>query len=283
MHEVPGIVKNSYRPLLNQAIEFAPEAIYVEWVQPTDSLSWDYLQDGWSAFLANFYAFSDSLQQHSSYDEVQVDRLLNDRFGEWTKEEWSTILHAFIYQRDVANYNYYRYIATHGTAGSRQPQRTEYSDLAAPLALAMGIKYLRSMDDQRTNREYHQYVAVCLRDGEENGDDRILRKLYRQDLLGSLLPGLWGRYGIYSNKDKVVARYHEINSYRYVTEETEGCILARRYWDERNRRIAYNLGRQIQEGGEARSVAIIGAGHIVGLEEELQRQFPSIRIIRIND
>lgn len=39
MHTVPKIVKNSYKPLLDHAAEYKPEAIYVEYIHPNDTLS----------------------------------------------------------------------------------------------------------------------------------------------------------------------------------------------------------------------------------------------------
>ena len=39
MHTVPNIVKNAYRPLLKYAIDYAPEAIYVEYIQARDTIS----------------------------------------------------------------------------------------------------------------------------------------------------------------------------------------------------------------------------------------------------
>lgn len=41
MHTVPKIVKNSYKPLLDYTIEYKPEAIYVEYIHPDDTLSMD--------------------------------------------------------------------------------------------------------------------------------------------------------------------------------------------------------------------------------------------------
>ncbi len=39
MHEVPTIVKHSYKPLLKYAKKYKPEAIFVEDIRPDDTLS----------------------------------------------------------------------------------------------------------------------------------------------------------------------------------------------------------------------------------------------------
>ena len=42
MHEVPKLVKNSYKPLLKYALKYKPDAIYVECVRSNDSISLSY-------------------------------------------------------------------------------------------------------------------------------------------------------------------------------------------------------------------------------------------------
>ena len=62
MHTVPAIVKNSYQPLLNFAIKYEPEAIYVEDIHPDDTLSI-------KLYTPKFLEKSDSLNHEYQIDE----------------------------------------------------------------------------------------------------------------------------------------------------------------------------------------------------------------------
>ena len=55
MHTVPKIVQHSYKPMLKRALKYKPEAIYVESPKGNDSISWEYLKDGWSENYKAFY------------------------------------------------------------------------------------------------------------------------------------------------------------------------------------------------------------------------------------
>ena len=58
MHQVPKILKNSYKPLYKKSLAYKPDAIFVETAMPDDSLSWQYLKNGYSKSLQEFYKYS---------------------------------------------------------------------------------------------------------------------------------------------------------------------------------------------------------------------------------
>lgn len=62
MHTVPSIVKNSYKPLLKYVVKYEPEAIFVEYIHPDDTLSIN-------AYTPTFLEKSDSLNQNYQFDE----------------------------------------------------------------------------------------------------------------------------------------------------------------------------------------------------------------------
>ena len=282
MHKVPKIVKNSYKPLLRRAIKYKPKAIYVESPRANDTISWEYLKNGWSKNYKKFYRVSDSLKSNFQYSKPKLNQLLEKRLESLTDNELEYIINSFGYLRDNANYEFYSYIKKYGVKGSTKPTRHEDGDLTAKLALELGIKRLKSMDDQQTNKEYHTAWRKCVNDGRQNGDNEINKKLNKKDYNSAIIPALFRGLGMHVNKRKSLERIHKINSYSYVKNETKNCSLARRFWNERNKRIAKNIGEQILNNSEKKNVVIIGAGHIVGIEKELKENYPEIKVKLIN-
>ena len=104
MHTVPKIVKNSYKPLLKRALKYTPEAIYVESPRANDTISWEYLKDGWSKNYKKFYFLADSLQQHFNFSSKQLNFLLKKDFSKLANQDLDVIINSFGYSRDYANY-----------------------------------------------------------------------------------------------------------------------------------------------------------------------------------
>lgn len=98
MHTVPNIVKNAYRPLLKYAIDYAPEAIYVEYIQTRDTIS---LKNHTPQFLHQ----SDSIQRECSIDEVSFRLLRKKKLTELNNEEYHLLAISYLAQRDKANYS----------------------------------------------------------------------------------------------------------------------------------------------------------------------------------
>lgn len=278
MHTVPKIVKNSYKPLLKQALQYQPEAIFVERPVPNDSISWAYLQDGWSRGYKTFFHLSDSLKAHFDFDSLRLTELLAKDFEKMTQDDLVRILHSFGYLRDYANYDFYRRLKAHGVKGPRKPTRNENGDLTAPLAIAMHIKRLQSMDDQQTNAEYHQAWKQCVKEGRENGNNDILRSLNKKDYRKSVLPAIFRRLGPHTNKSASLNRLHRMSSFTYVEMETEGCTLGDEYWRQRNHRMARHIGKQVMAGSAKRNIVIVGAAHVVGLTQEISLLYPEIKL-----
>ena len=278
MHSVPGIVKNSYRPLLKRALAYQPQAIYVEYLMPDDYASWNQIKDSGSKSSREFYKLSDSLRTTFFFEQPEFDRLVKKGITGLSSSELDRIITLFTYQRDYANYSYYTYVKQYGVKGSKKSLGNESPDLSFKLALQLGINKLYSIDDQQTTKQYLQSWNDCTKFGQSNGDTDILKKLDKKDTRGNILPGLIGRLGIYTNTPKSLNRKHSINATSYVVHKNDACDNCAEYWNERNSRIAKNLIQQLNQSSYTKAVVIIGAGHVVGLKEEIKKQAPNLRV-----
>lgn len=271
MHEVPKIVKHSYHPLLKRAKAYQPEAIYVESPPAWDTLS---LKNSRSKFLA----LADSLKRCPAPDAQRLAAVQCKALGEMTTEDFQLLQLHYYQQLDAANAEYYGYLAAYGTAGSPTPTREEDGDLTARLAIYLGLKEVRSMDNQWYREAYHKAWAACSRADRQDGEIKNLKKIMRSFILPETWSGLSGRLGLYTNSQKTTQKYHILNSFQYRDTTCEPCTEGKNYWDARNLEMARNIGNQIRENTQQRSVVIVGAGHIVGLHEALQANYPDIEV-----
>lgn len=271
MHEVPKIIKNSYKPLLKKAIAYDPQAIFVERPQAEDSRS---LEGVYTKFLSQ----ADSFSTHHPVDEAQIQLTLAKPLSSMTESDFSSLKHYFVIRRDYANAEFYAYLAKHGLGGSKKPTRNENGDLTAKLAIKQGIKQIKAMDNQWYRKEYHQAWQACAKASRKDGESQNLKKMYKKAWWEERWNGAIGRFGMYTNSAKTTQEYHLINSFRYRKTECEPCSEGAKYWDLRNLEMARNIGRQITEGREVRNVVVVGAGHVVGLKEALEAEYPDIEV-----
>lgn len=283
MHTVPNIVKNSYKPMLRRAKKYNPTAIYVESPRGNDTLSWDYLKEGWSKSYKAFYYLSDSIQKVFTPNFEKYNSILEKSFSNMTTEDFDFMITTFAYNRDNANHEFYSYIRKHGTEGSKKPTQHEDGDLTFKLALSQNTKLLISMDDQRTNKEYHDAWSKCSNEGRSNGNNTINSKLNKKAYNSAILPAIFRGLGKHTNTRKSLEQLHQSSSFTYVVVKTEGCTEGERYWNERNMRMAKNIGEQILTSDSERNIVIVGASHVIGLEKELQANYPELKIVLAGD
>jgi hypothetical protein len=278
MHTVPKIVKKSYQPMLRYAKKYNPEAIYVESPMANDDASWEYLKQGWSKVYQQFYRLSGSIQNSFDFDSEKFQQILKKSHAEMTQKELIYLKNSFLYKRDNGNYEYYSYILTYGINGSSKPTRHEDGDLTFKLALLQGHKLVFNMDDQRTNGHYHKAWNQCAKEGQANGNNAMNQKLYRKDYNSAILPAIFRGLGKHTNKRKSLDRLHLMSSFNYVVEDTPGCENGRKYWNERNARMADNIAHQVMNSEHEKSIVIVGAAHIAGLEKELKERYPNLHV-----
>lgn len=276
MHEVPKIAKNSYRPLLKIALKYKPDAVYVEYIRPEDSVSL-------SNYSRNFLKRSDSLKLKLKPDYQRFEKLLKENLTTFTPEDFKYMANCFLIKRDQANYSYYKYLSKYGIKGSPKPLRNENGDLTAKLAIARNMKYLFAMDDQRVNKEYAAAWRKCAQEGNTNGDNKINQKLNKKDDNSNIIPTIFGRLGKHTNQKKVLELAHQLNSFSYVLNQTSGCSLGKKYWDERNLNMARNIADQVIANTAAKNVVIVGSGHVIGLTAALQKNYPDLVVRLISD
>lgn len=271
MHEVPSIVSRSYKPLLKYARNYMPEAIYTEDIRPNDTLS---LKN----FTPKFLSIADSLSRTETIDEERFQELKKKRLSELGSDDYAFLTKTYLMKRDRANYSYYNYLKTYGIAGSKKALRNENGDLIIPLAIAMGITELIPVDDHQTEKEYQLAWSKSIKAIKETGDDAVLSKLFKRDRQERVWPSLWGKLGKYTNKPETLHRYYLVNSCRYVNHQNESTNAVRQLWDGRNHRIAENLAEKIKANPYQRNILIIGAGHVISVQEMLKQIYPELKV-----
>lgn len=271
MHSVPAIVKNSYKPLLRYAMKYKPEAVYVEFICPDDTVSLQF-------FTPRFLHISDSIRAVKSMDESRFAELRSLPLAELTEEDFGFLSEAYLIKRDRANHLYYNYLRKYGVRGADKAFGNENEDLSFKLATAMNIRELYCMDDQQTTDKYYKAWSQARKAGEKNGDNREGDRLIKRDYNRSILPALLGRLGKYTNSPASLYRKHLVNSFRYVKSSTPYSEEAAKYWDERNSRMAKNIASQVRDNSHLRSIVIVGAGHVVGLKEALEKCYPELKV-----
>lgn len=99
MHQVPGIVKHAYKPLLKRAKAYAPEAIYVERPDASDTLS---LSLAYTKFLHQ----ADSLRKVWQIDPEQLSQAQGKPLHAMDREDFKLLNRHYILQLDYANAAY---------------------------------------------------------------------------------------------------------------------------------------------------------------------------------
>lgn len=282
MHTVPKIVKKSYKPMLRFAKKYNPQVILMETPMPNDNKSWEYLKNGWSDNYKKFYYLSDSLSKIFNIDAKKFALLSQKKYEELTSDDIEYLLQSYAVKRDNGNYDLLKYLKKHGLKGAKKPTRHEDGDLTYKLALYNNIK-VTNVDDQQTNKEYHIAWNKCIKEGVKNGNNSINNALNKKDYNKAKLPAILRRLGKHTNKRETLHRLHNLSSFSYVKTKTPGCLDGNNYWNQRNARIAKNIGNQVLAMGKQKNILFIGASHIIGVEKELKERFPNLKVILVNE
>jgi hypothetical protein len=225
-----------------------------------------------------FLHLVDSLRNVWELDSHQLAQAECKALNNMQKADFSIMKQKYILEGDHANAQFYRYLEKYGLEGSPKPSQEEDGDLTAKLAIHLGLKELRSMDNQWHRPEYHRAWAACNKADRKDGEVKKLKKIYRSLIRTEITAGLFGRVGMYTNNPKIMTKYHIINSFRYRETDCEPCVEGRELWDARNLQMARNIGDQIRENSQTRNIVIVGAGHVIGLQEVLEREYPDITV-----
>ncbi|MDH7444100.1 DUF5694 domain-containing protein [Aquimarina sp. 2201CG14-23] len=272
MHNVPKIVKHSYRPLLKIAKSYKPDAIYVERQRPNDTLSLKNYESSWFIPYGDSIAtiFKNDVKRTLRLQDLSVHSMKSDDF-KYLKQYYATI-------RDKANWYYYAYLYKYGIKGSKKPVRNENGDLTAKLAITMNLNYIHAMDYQHETQQYTKLSKACIKQSQEDDQVRYLKKRNKRDYQSAILPALFGRLGFYTNKQKTIKNYEISNRFTFRKTDCTPCIEAAAVWDRRNAGMAKNIGEQVLQHNHQNSIVIVGAGHVLGIKKELEKQYPSITV-----
>ena len=272
MHTVPTIVKNCYKPLLNYAVKYGPEAIYVECIHPNDTLSIN-------VHTPKFSEKSVSLKEVYQIDENYFIKIKEKRLADLTENDFNYLSQAYLLKKDRANYLYYKYLSLYGFGGAKKPLRNEHDDLTFKLAAQMGITYLFPIDDHQSDKEYYKAWDNAIKESEKNGDIKILKNLIKKIKRGQVTASLQGKLGKYTNSSKVLNSYYLTNSFRFVNHSNAYYDLVEEYWEQRNQRMAQNIATYIMTNPYKKNVLIVGAGHVISLSNALKTICPSLKVI----
>lgn len=269
MHTVPSIVKHSYFPLLKKALKYQPEAILTEDIMPDDTLS---LHN----FTPNFVAMAEESIQNEVVDETKVKQLLSKSLTEVTHDDFVYLAKAFLQHKDRANYAYYNYLAEYGLKGSKKPLRNESDDVTHKLAIAMGISQLLPIDSHHSDKEYNESKYHAIVSGKDNGDLKLYNSLLKRNDRRQAFYGLTGRLGKFTNKASTLEYYYLTNSIRYVKHPNDKTQVAMDLWDDRNLKMAEHIVQQMNTTPASRFVLIVGAGHVISIQNALNALAPNI-------
>lgn len=278
MHTIPKIVKHNYKPLLKHALKYNPDKIFAEAPKANDNESWEYLKNGWSKNYKKFYYINDSLKKVYKFNKHKHQQLLEKDFDKLRKEDLKILIQNFIYSRDFANYDFYKYILKYGIQGAKKPTRHEDGDLTYKLALKLNIKKIKSMDYQAKNGLYHKAWKKCAKEGRNNGDNKINKKLNKKHYRRAIIPAVFRRLGYYNNSKFSAETLHRLSSFTYVKNKTKGCKKAEEYWRMRNEGITHNIAKEVINSSEKRNIVFIGGAHIYGLKEAFKKLYPNLKV-----
>ncbi len=276
MHGVPKIIKHSYKPLFKRAMKYQPDAIYIERIRPEDTLSQ-------KKAYQHYITYADSIKGTFEYEASRFETIRNKDLEHMSQDDFRYLAKSFLIKMDISNFKYYAYLLKHGLKGSKKPSREEDGDLSFKTAARLGLKYIHSMDDQSERDLYHQKWKECVEEGRKNGNNEIVNKLSKKDHRRSIIPAIFRRLGILNNKLNVMELFHRINSFRYVKTPCKPCEEGGVIWDNRNRKMAMNIGEQVMANQHQRNLVVVGAGHVVGMKAELEKLYPNIVVKIMED
>lgn len=277
MHQVPNIVKHSYKPLLRIGKRYKPDAIYVERQRADDSLSLVNYESKW------FLPKGDSLRETFKEDLQRVCKLQATSIKTMSKDDFAYLRDYYMVNRDKGNWSYYNYLAKYGLNGSRKPTQEENGDLTAKLAVHLDMNQVYAMDHQHETKLYAKLWTDCVNESKVDGQVERLVKHNKKTYNRAMIPAVFGRLGKHTNKVKTIKTYEVSNRFTFRETPCEPCDAAGAVWDRRNAGMAKNIGEQMLSFGHKRAVVVVGAGHVLGIRAELQKQFPDMTIKIIED
>ncbi|NRA91276.1 MAG: hypothetical protein HRU26_01090 [Psychroserpens sp.] len=275
MHQVPGIVKRAYKPMVKRILKYDPQLIMAEYSRKGDTAA----MGSWNEKFKEAY-----LKEKETYkdDTGVVDGLLAKPNSELDSLEFRDLQTFFLSVGDQANHRMYGYFAKHGVDEKFKPYGNQNPDLTFQLMRKLELKTIFGVDSHEGYQGYWPAWQRALRAGSEEGK-KAYKKAMRKDTWGNIFAGLSGSLGRRTNNPKTLDAYYRINSLRFEGFSGENYNIQIQKWDNRNINMAKNILEVLNNNTVKRSVLIVGAGHAKAVSEALKELDPNVKVIMYHD
>ncbi|MEM9680205.1 MAG: DUF5694 domain-containing protein [Bacteroidota bacterium] len=275
MHQLPGIVKRAYKPMVRKILKYEPELIMSEHSRTGDTAA---MGEWNSRFKEAYLKSKDSLD----IDNNEINVLEQAPNTELDSVQFRRLQSYYLNIGDQANHRMYGYFARHGATEKFKPYGNQNPDLTFQLMRKLELKKVYGVDSHEGYSGYWPAWQRALKAGTAEGK-KTFKKAMRKDTWGNIFAGASWSLGRYINKPQTLDLYYRINSLRFDGFSGEDYEIQIKKWDDRNVNMAKNIIEVLKSSDVKRSVLIVGAGHAKAVSEELKRLDADLIVIMYND
>ena len=276
MHQLPGIVKRAYKPMVKKILKYKPELIMAEYSKTGDTAA----MGEWNSRFKEAY-----LKKKDSFniDMKNIKQLEQTPNTALDSLQFRKLQAYYLSIGDQGNHRIYGYFARHGATEKFKPYGNQNPDLTFQLMRKLELKKVYGVDSHEGYSGYWPAWQRTLKAGTKEGK-RTFKKAMRKDTWGNIFAGLTRSLGRYVNKPKTLEAYQRVNSLRFEGFSGEDYDIQIKKWDDRNVNMAKNILDVLKNNTKVkRSVLIVGAGHAKAVSEELKRLDSNLKVIMYND
>ena len=275
MHQLPGIVKRAYKPMVKKILKYQPELIMAEYSKTGDTAA----MGEWNSKFKDAY-----LKKKTSYtyDVNEIKQLEQTSNKDLDSLQFRKLQAYYLSIGNQGNHRMYGYFARHGATKKFKPYGNQNPDLTFQLMRKLDLKSVYGVDSHAGYQGYWPAWQRAMKSGTKEGK-KAFKKAIRKDTWGNIFAGLSWSLGRYMNKPKTLDSYYRINSLRYEGFSGEDYELQQKKWDDRNVNMAKNILEVLKENNVKRSVLIVGSGHAKAVSEELKQLDANLKVVMYND
>ncbi|MGD1947833.1 MAG: DUF5694 domain-containing protein [Croceivirga sp.] len=275
MHQVPGIAKRAYRPMLRKILDYAPELIMAEYSKTGDTAA----MGEWNSKFKE-----DHLAKKQVYvlNQKEIKRLEELPSTQLNMEHFKKLQEYYLSIGDQANHRMYGYFVRHGATEKFKPYGNQNPDLTFQLMRQLGLKKVYGVDSHEGYKGYWPAWQSAQKAGSKEAKKsykRATRRITWNNAFAILTKSL----GRYVNKPKTLEAFYRLNSLRYKGFKGIDHQTQQQKWDRRNSNMAKTISSIVKEQKIQRAVLIVGAGHAKAVHDELQEHAGNLKIIMYND
>ena len=275
MHQVPGIVKRAYKPMVKKIMKYQPELIMAEYSKTGDTAA----MGEWNSRFKEAY-----LKQKDSFniDINEIEQLKQRPNKDLDSLQFRKLQAYYLSIGDQGNHRMYGYFSRFGVSNKFKPYGNQNTDLTFQLMRKLQLKKVYGVDSHAGYSGYWPAWQRTLKQGTEEGK-KLFKKAMRKDTWGNIFAGASWSLGRYINKPETLDLYFRVNSLRFEGFSGEDYDIQIKKWDDRNVNMAKNIIEVLENSNVKRSVLIVGAGHAKAVSDELKRFAPNLKVIMYND